>query len=763
MKNLMRITLLALLLAALLALPALAEQVSGDWQYELASEGLVITKFLGSQADVVIPDEIDGNKVSVIGKQAFLDNHTMKTLVIPEGISSIRAEAFYGCTGLSRIEFNAKNCTAPSIWIYDGNRGAGLFGGAGSASSAGLTVVFGENVAKVPDHLFDTASIGEYGMNGYPCAGVTAVVLSDGVKEIGSCAFRSCQALESVEFGTGLKVIDSYAFYGCTALDDLAFGDALATIDEGAFYGNTALETIAWGAGLETIGVNAFRGCTSLETLALVSPLNTIERAAFMDCAALKTLSLPESLVNLRAEAFYGCIKLAEIDLNCANLTVPGIWIYDDNKGAGVFSGAGSASATGLRVTFGDKVAKVPDHLFDTASTGEYGLNGYPYAFVTEAEFSDAVKEIGSCAFRNCQSLTGLTFGQGLETIGDNAFWGCTALPTVTFDDALFTIGEAAFSGNTALASIEWGAGLDAIGNSAFRGCTSLSEVALAAPLTTVGRLAFADCTGLKTLVVPESVVRLNGEAFYDCVRLESIRLESPNLTVPEVWIYDDNKGAGVFSGAGSASTAGLKVSFGDKVTKIPDHLFDTASIDEYGHNGYAYAFVTEVDVPASVVDIGAYAFNNCQSLQTARFHGIDAMFAEGAFALCTSPDFHFECLPGGFVEWFAQNEGIACTELQETAEPEAAAGPEAAAAPVAVEPEVNAAPVAAEPETAEAPEASVAADGTWTCSNGHTGNTRAFCPECGEPRPTGVCANCGYEFPEGMQFKFCPECGTEQ
>ena len=32
--------------------------------------------------------------------------------------------------------------------------------------------------------------------------------------------------------------------------------------------------------------------------------------------------------------------------------------------------------------------------------------------------------------------------------------------------------------------------------------------------------------------------------------------------------------------------------------------------------------------------------------------------------------------------------------------------------------------------------QAAAADNGEWTCSNGHGGNTRNFCPECGEPRP---------------------------
>ena len=62
--------------------------------------------------------------------------------------------------------------------------------------------------------------------------------------------------------------------------------------------------------------------------------------------------------------------------------------------------------------------------------------------------------------------------------------------------------------------------------------------------------------------------------------------------------------------------------------------------------------------------------------------------------------------------------------------------------------------------------------DGSWTCENGHTGNTGLFCSECGVPKPveepdkqsaeqpddgTWTCEN-GHE---GNTGKFCPQCGA--
>ena len=51
--------------------------------------------------------------------------------------------------------------------------------------------------------------------------------------------------------------------------------------------------------------------------------------------------------------------------------------------------------------------------------------------------------------------------------------------------------------------------------------------------------------------------------------------------------------------------------------------------------------------------------------------------------------------------------------------------------------------------------------DGTWTCENGHAGNTGKFCTECGAPKPaddgTWTCVN-GHT---GNTGKFCSECGA--
>lgn len=61
---------------------------------------------------------------------------------------------------------------------------------------------------------------------------------------------------------------------------------------------------------------------------------------------------------------------------------------------------------------------------------------------------------------------------------------------------------------------------------------------------------------------------------------------------------------------------------------------------------------------------------------------------------------------------------------------------------------------------------ASAQEDISWTCENGHAGNTGNFCPECGAAKPEkparpAFCPNCGQSL-EGLDANFCPNCGQK-
>lgn len=69
----------------------------GDYAYKVYNDGTVeIVEYSGQEADVVIPAELDGLRVTMVGSQAFA-YYEMASLTIPEGIS-VSGRAFEYCT-----------------------------------------------------------------------------------------------------------------------------------------------------------------------------------------------------------------------------------------------------------------------------------------------------------------------------------------------------------------------------------------------------------------------------------------------------------------------------------------------------------------------------------------------------------------------------------------------------------------------------------------------------------------------------------------
>ena len=68
---------------------------------------IVITEYNGFDTDVVIPEyiEVNGEQIAVkeINDKAFYDNDTIKSVTIPDSVTSIGYRAFQGCSNLATV------------------------------------------------------------------------------------------------------------------------------------------------------------------------------------------------------------------------------------------------------------------------------------------------------------------------------------------------------------------------------------------------------------------------------------------------------------------------------------------------------------------------------------------------------------------------------------------------------------------------------------------------------------------------------------
>ncbi len=78
------------------------EQSAAVFTYEVKGGTAVLTAYVGSVAEVVIPAEVDGYAVTALGDNLFKDS-AVTSVVLPASVTSIGWFAFYGCRSLQTV------------------------------------------------------------------------------------------------------------------------------------------------------------------------------------------------------------------------------------------------------------------------------------------------------------------------------------------------------------------------------------------------------------------------------------------------------------------------------------------------------------------------------------------------------------------------------------------------------------------------------------------------------------------------------------
>lgn len=103
----------------------IGEAPYSDFEYELTANGLVITKYLGDDEEVILPTYIRMNaedqsidfygvnrRIYGIGESAFAGNTKITTVVVSEKLEVIQKDAFNGCSNLKTVDLEKTALTS---------------------------------------------------------------------------------------------------------------------------------------------------------------------------------------------------------------------------------------------------------------------------------------------------------------------------------------------------------------------------------------------------------------------------------------------------------------------------------------------------------------------------------------------------------------------------------------------------------------------------------------------------------------------------
>ena len=294
-----------------------------------------------TQTDIVIPEEIDGYKVTKIYDNAFSDCTSLTSITIPDSVTTIGNYAFYNCDSLTSIvipdsvttigysAFN--NCDSLTSVTFGENSQLTTIGDWSFANCSSLTsITIPDSVTTIGNYAFyncdsltsltfgensQLTTIGSYAFDG--CSGLTSVVIPDSVTSIGSYAFLNCTSLTSVTFGENsqLPTIGDRAFFSCYSLTSIDIPNSVTTIEPAAFAYCHRLTSVTFGENsqLTTVGYEAFR-CTNLTSITIPDGVTTIGDRAFGDCDSLTSIVIPDSVNTIGSSAFdYLCSSLTDV------------------------------------------------------------------------------------------------------------------------------------------------------------------------------------------------------------------------------------------------------------------------------------------------------------------------------------------------------------------------------------------------------------------------------------------------------------------
>ena len=521
--------------------------------------------------------------VTRIADYAFEECGWLTKVVIPDSVTSIGVDVFYGCFILEEIEVGNNNPNFSSLdgVVFNKDR------------TTLLLCPEGKNGAyTVPNGVI---AISAYAFSN--CEFLTSMVIGDSVTEIGSNVFYFCSGLTSVVIGNGVTIIGNNAFSNCTSLMNLTIGNSVTEIGENAFAVCYSLKSVTIPEGVTSIGRLAFSYCYDLEEITIPESVISVGESAFYYCSNLSDISIPDDLTNIGIDAFYECNQLPLILFSIGGKTLVR---YSESNMAAEYS-----------------IPTSVDYIANAA---------FAYCeYLEKVTIPENVTYVGRYAFLYCTALADISIPDILTNFGADAFYGCDQLPPILFSDG----GKTLVRYLETITATEYSVpeGVTSIADVAFAFCENLVSVTIPESVTSIGDYAFWDCYGLTNISLPDTITRFGIDIFYGCDELPPVLFSvggkilfvysysntEPDYSIPEGVVT-------IADGAFAYCDYLVSLTLPESLTRIENYAF------------WYCTGMTEITVPENVTSLGSWAFYGCSSLTSAYFKGDAPELGEDVF-----------------------------------------------------------------------------------------------------------------------------------
>lgn len=450
----------------------------------LGEEDYILWGDLNSFADsIVLPEGL-----TVIGANAFVGCENVHSVVIPSSVISINEDAFNGCFGMDTVFMSTpaadltwdddytgdfpdfKENKATICWLPTAEMKAAY-----EAKFASVNVTFAGPEEEEPECTIASGTLTETLNWALTCDNVLKLTGSGPMPDFNYPNYGPWNSLRhkvhALDLPAGLTTIGKYAFYQMDSL-------------------NTA---VVVPEGVTSIGYCAFSGESQLPAITLPSTLQTMDGGVFSEDWALQSLTIPAAVRSIGSRLTEGCTSLTSIVVDANNM------VFDSRENCNaVIQTATNKLVAGCHVTV------IPNTVVTIGTQAFSSLRN-----MTQIRIPNSVTRLDSYCFQYCSGLTDLVIPSSLVDIDGSAFAGCK------FNTLSVNPGNPRYDSRDNCNAI-----IETATNVLIKGCNT---TVIPDEIEVIGEGAFWSCWNLKFINLPETVDSIAHNGLIYCKGLESI------------------------------------------------------------------------------------------------------------------------------------------------------------------------------------------------------------------------------------------------